>query len=33
VEFSKQAKYIQKVEKHIRDSNIEPFTEIVENIT
>ena len=33
VEFTRQAKYIQKVEKHIRDNNIEPFTEIVESLT
>ena len=32
-EFTKQAKYIQQVEKQIRDNNIEPFTEIVESLT
>ena len=32
-QFSKQAKYIQEVEKQIRDNNIEPFSEIVENLT
>ena len=32
-EFTKQASYIQQVEKHIRDNNIEPFTEIVESLT
>ena len=31
--FIKQTQYIQKVEKHIRENNIEPFTEIVENLT
>jgi 5'-deoxynucleotidase YfbR-like HD superfamily hydrolase len=32
-EFTKQASYIQQVEKQIRDNNIEPFTEIVESLT
>ncbi|TFG18856.1 MAG: hypothetical protein EU530_07925 [Promethearchaeota archaeon] len=32
-EFIKQAKYIQQVERQIRDNNIEPFTEIVESLT
>jgi hypothetical protein len=32
-QFSKQAKYIMVIEKEIRDSNIEPFSEIVENLT
>ncbi len=32
-QFTKQATYIQQVEKQIRDNNIEPFTEIVESIT
>ncbi len=31
--FLKQTQYIQKVEKNIRENNIEPFTEIVENLT
>ncbi|MBN2157625.1 MAG: hypothetical protein JW776_16380 [Candidatus Lokiarchaeota archaeon] len=32
-EFIKQTQYIQQVEKQIREKNIDPFTEIVENIT
>ncbi|MHA1110979.1 MAG: hypothetical protein ACTSRE_07735 [Promethearchaeota archaeon] len=32
-EFTRQANYIQQVEKQIRDNNIEPFTEIVESLT
>jgi len=32
-EFSRQARYIQQVEKQIRDRNIEPFTDIVENMS
>jgi hypothetical protein len=32
-QFSRQAKYIMEIEKEIRDNNIEPFSEIVENLT